>query len=84
MWGVKDVFQMAVCSRIVLFTNKMENGELNLPHAKILPGRFAPPPYVLVADDAFPLSNYLLKPYKTNLTIGFQEPGVLWKMLLVC
>lgn len=36
---------------------------LNLPPPKPLPGRTAPMPYVLVADDAFALRPNLLKPY---------------------
>lgn len=56
--------------KITSFYNRMEMGELNLPQAEPLPGRAVPTPYVLVADDAFTLSTYLLKPYATDLSKG--------------
>jgi hypothetical protein len=36
----------------------------------VLPGSETPIPYVLVADDAFPLTSYLMKPYAGKLTKG--------------
>lgn len=42
---------------------KMENNELNFPPLRPLPGQQAPMPYVFVADDAFPLSSRIMKPY---------------------
>lgn len=39
------------------------NNTLNFPSALPLPGRAKPVPYVVVADDAFSLKPYLLKPY---------------------
>ena len=44
-------------------TELLETGQLNLPQPKPLPGRCTYIPYVLVGDDAFPLKNYLIKPY---------------------
>lgn len=52
------------------FYKKMENGSLNLPQHKPLPGRSQPVPYVLVADDAFPLTDNIMKPFKTDLNKG--------------
>jgi hypothetical protein len=36
---------------------------LNCPQASPLPGQTTNTPYVIVADDAFPLSEYLMKPF---------------------
>lgn len=41
----------------------LEEGTLNIPNATPLPNRDTPVPYVIVADDAFALKPYLLKPY---------------------
>lgn len=40
----------------------LENSE-NLPDPRPLPGRHVNMPYVIVGDDAFPLKDYLLKPF---------------------
>ena len=48
----------------------LENNTLHLPNRKPLPGKSKPMPYTIVADDAFPLKDYLLKPYSlSGLTI---------------
>lgn len=52
------------------FYKKMENNDLNLPEPEPLPGRTMPVPYVLVADDAFALSDHVMKPYTTDLKQG--------------
>ena len=41
----------------------MEQNKLNLPPPRLLPGTNISVPYVFVGDDAFPLKNYLMKPY---------------------
>ena len=41
----------------------MERNCLNTPEAEPLPGRSMPVPFAFVADDAFPLKNYIQKPY---------------------
>ena len=47
----------------------LERNELNIPEPTTLPGSRDIVPYVLVADDAFALSKYLMKPYsQTGLT----------------
>lgn len=43
--------------------NAIETNALNLPDATPLQNRNKPVPYVIVADDAFALKPYLLKPY---------------------
>lgn len=50
------------------FSKKMEKNELSLPPREALPGRTMPVPYVLVADDAFSLSENIMKPYRTDLS----------------
>ena len=48
----------------------IEDGSLNLPSPKALPGRETKIPFVITGDDAFPLKNYLMKPYPLkNLTL---------------
>ena len=48
----------------------IENGSLNLPDSINLPGLFYDIPYVITGDKAFPLTNYLMKPYpRINLTV---------------
>lgn len=42
---------------------KIEDKSLNIPLSEALPGRTSPAPYVFVADDAFALSTYMMKPY---------------------
>jgi hypothetical protein len=49
---------------------KLMNNSLHLPQDTQLPGRTKEVPYVLVADDAFPLHSNILKPYP-----GFQIKG---------
>ncbi|XP_063904411.1 putative nuclease HARBI1 isoform X2 [Zophobas morio] len=41
----------------------LENNTLNIPESTPLPGRKQPIPYVVVADDAFALKPYMLKPF---------------------
>lgn len=42
---------------------KMENNAANFPSACNLSGRVIRVPYVIVADDAFPLNTHIMKPY---------------------
>lgn len=42
---------------------KFEQNKLDVPKPAPLPGTTIISPYVLVADDAFPLKTYILKPY---------------------
>lgn len=48
----------------------IEEGTLNLPSPRPLPGRECKVPFVITGDDAFPLKSYLMKPYPMkNLTL---------------
>ncbi|XP_044584114.1 uncharacterized protein LOC123264735 [Cotesia glomerata] len=42
---------------------KFENSDMNIPKADLLTVDGIPQPYVLVGDEAFQLTNYLLRPY---------------------
>ena len=44
-------------------TRLIENGNLNIPPPQPLTGRHADVPFVIVGDEAFPLKEYLVKPY---------------------
>lgn len=52
---------------------KMMRRELSLPSTEPLPGRHKSVPYIFVGDDAFPLSNSLLKAYSGNHIRGSME-----------
>jgi hypothetical protein len=49
------------------FYRKLKNDDLYLPQDEALPGQTLPAPYMLVADDAFPLTRYTIKLYATDL-----------------
>lgn len=51
------------------FGKQLKNNALNLPSPSLLPGSSRKLPYFFVGDDAFPMSENLLKPYsQTGLT----------------
>ena len=43
--------------------SSLDNNMLDIPKPKPLPGSSDPIPHVIVADEAFPLKEYLMKPY---------------------
>lgn len=51
-------------------SKRLKNGTLNFPTPRCLPQKMKPVPYVIVADNAFPLQENLLVPY-----IGNHESG---------
>lgn len=53
-----------------IFKSIMTNGQLNLPEPRPLLGREISIPYKYLADNAFPLSHHIMKPYS-----GYQEKG---------
>ena len=52
------------------FYNALTSGALNVPQPSFLLGNDTLVPYVLVADDAFPLTSYLIKPYAGKVPKG--------------
>jgi len=52
------------------FYNAHNSGKLNVPLPSVLPGNDTLVPYVLVADDAFLLTSYLIKPYGGEVPKG--------------
>lgn len=62
--GDCHIFQRSILGR------RLQNNQLNLPADRPLPNTPSPSmPYVIVADEAFGLSNHLIRPYpRRNLT----------------
>ena len=52
------------------FYNALRRGVLNVPQSSARPGNDTPVPNVLVADDAFPLTSYPIKPYAAEVPKG--------------
>ncbi|XP_037912468.1 uncharacterized protein LOC119652417 isoform X3 [Hermetia illucens] len=50
------------------FGKRLEKNQLKLPKEEALPGRTLPIPYGLVADDAFPLTTNIMKPFPGEIT----------------
>ena len=46
-----------------LLFHSLKNNNLNIPNTIPLPNRINPVPFTIVADDAFPLEEYIMKPY---------------------
>ncbi|XP_025266104.1 protein ALP1-like [Camponotus floridanus] len=45
------------------FANDLSSGNVSLPDPSPLPGEEIPFPYMFVGDEAFPLTNYIMRPY---------------------
>lgn len=56
--------------RHTAFGKSILDHTLHLPEPEPLPGRETRVPYVFLADDAFPLTENICKPYSTDLNIG--------------
>lgn len=52
------------------FGTALMNGDLNLLQPETVSGRDEPSPHIFVADDAFPLTEHICKPYSTDLITG--------------
>lgn len=55
----------------------IEKGKLKLPEKDVLPGRDRPVPYVIVADEAFGLTEHIMKPYSGQHTLKDHGKGFL-------
>lgn len=56
------IYDGGVFSRCSL-SSALEENSVNIPGPQPLPGREKPMPFVIVADDAFAMKNYIMKPY---------------------
>jgi len=52
------------------FYNVLTSGVLNVRQPSVLPGNNTLVPYLLVADNAFPLTSYIIKPYAVEVPKG--------------
>ncbi|XP_047035257.1 putative nuclease HARBI1 [Helicoverpa zea] len=55
------------------FYDKLENGLLNLPPPSILRNSQIVAPYVFIGDDAFQLSDHVMKPYRKDINTPRNE-----------
>lgn len=55
------------------FAKALNKSVLNLSSVKQLPGREKNVPYVLVAEDAFPLTTNIMKPYARHQDLGSRQ-----------
>ena len=70
--------------RNATLSNALEENTLNILNARSLPGGQERLSFVIVGDAAFPLKEYLIKPYPHRqlpgnngyVTIGYREPDV--------
>lgn len=68
--GVQGSISDGGVFRHTAFGKALLSQTLNIPHPKSLPGREMLTPYVFLADDAFPLTENICKPYTLDLNIG--------------
>ena len=89
-----DIGTEGSCSDAQIFNiselrNKIEDGSVGFPEAEPIEPDGPDIPYFILADDAFALKTWLMKPYplkgkgRTRLpTTGSPEEGGLWRMPL--
>lgn len=58
------------------FGQKLQNQTLRIPRNKCLPGTNIVLPHVFVADEAFPLSKNIMRPYPGNQILGDRDKKV--------
>uniref|UniRef100_A0A2S2QKX9 DDE Tnp4 domain-containing protein n=1 Tax=Sipha flava TaxID=143950 RepID=A0A2S2QKX9_9HEMI len=81
MWNVTAVFQMVVIFANCSLSKALVNNTLNIPQPKPLRGQSNSVPFVIVADDAFPLKTYLIKPFPFR---NQPEPNRIFNFRLSC
>ena len=65
-----EEYQMEEFLRTVHYGKHLKKRDLNIPNSRPLPGSTTPIPFIIVADDAFPLKSNIMKPYgQANLDI---------------
>ena len=60
-------------------SKRLQNNTLNLPKPEVLPGTDLICPFMIIADDAFPLKTYLMKPYSSR---GMQKSEIIFNYRL--
>ncbi|XP_047519014.1 uncharacterized protein LOC125058919 isoform X1 [Pieris napi] len=68
--GVQGSISDGGVFRHTAFGKALLRQTLNIPHPETLPGREMLTPYIFLADDAFPLTENIFKPYTLDLNIG--------------
>lgn len=58
------------------FGKALLKGELDLPNDEIIPGTDLKMPYVIVGDEAFPLTKNLMRPFPGNQSINNEEKKI--------
>lgn len=74
MWDIKVGYQMRKFSG-TLYLIKPYWTLLQFPKSMLLPGREMYVPYIFLADDAFPLTENIIKPTEnsTDLSVGYPK-----------
>ena len=87
MWVQLDLAQMP---RYLMIKRRIEDGRIGFPDPAPITQGGRDVPYFILADDAFALKTWLMKPYGRRLltgrkglpTIEYRGAGELWKTLL--
>ncbi|GFV95487.1 hypothetical protein TNCV_4574891 [Trichonephila clavipes] len=64
MLALTEELAMEECGGESKMRQAIANGDINIPEAAAVPGSASKLPFVIVADDAFPLMPNIMKPYQ--------------------